>query len=79
MPCLCSLIQPAAPQKRLGLASVTDEARLDRERANDLPGVIAPRGVSGKRREEAIELRVLNGDDSSLLLLEEMLDGTGGG
>ena len=61
-------MQLAAPQKRLGLASVTDEALLARERA-DLLDVTAPRGVSGKRSDEANTLRVLRGDDSDLLVL----------
>ena len=68
IPCLCSRMQLAAPQNRLGLASVTDEALLARERA-DLLDVTAPRGVSGKRSDEANTLRVLRGDDSDLLVL----------
>ena len=68
-PCLCSRIQFAAPQKRLGLASVTDDARLVRERVNVLPDDIAPKGVSGKRSDEANKLLVLSGDVSVRLLL----------
>ncbi len=72
-------MQLAAPQKRLGLASVTDEALLARERASDLLDVTAPRGVSGKRSDEANTLRVLRGDDSDLLVLGGEYEGTGGG